>query len=282
MHGAETARRRASRGPGAKAMRTKFRWACAVLLACGVTLTGVGRAAHAQAQNFPTLPSTYTPGQIFRTGQLGLSHYNLRSLNKTRRGPSRTSGGTGGARQGSTRPTPSPAPAGQGGTTFRPAAQSIVPQALARDVARSPSDRATLERVFNDLLENYKDRLRQRGSAPNDVSRAASFLISASYTVYRDGETLSEQHFTALREQVRAAFLDDPDFARRGDRERQRLFESFAITGAFLDIGYQLARQRGDRNALAELRQVAEHQLQEMLGAPADRISLTEGGIVFR
>ena len=263
-------------------MRTQFRWAATVLLACGVTLTGVGRAAHAQAQNFPTLPSTYTPGQIFRTGQLGLSHYNLRSLNKTRRAPSRTSGGSGGARQGSTRPTPPPAPTGQGGTTFRPATLAIVPQALARDVARSPSDRAELERFFTDLLENYKGRLRQRGAAPNDVSRAASFMISASYAVYRDGETLSEQQFTALREQVRSAFLDDPDFARRGDRERQRLFESFAITGAFLDIGYQLARQRGDQNTMAEPRQVAGQQLQERR-APHNHISSRpEGSIVLR
>ena len=262
-------------------MWAQLKGTAAVLFAGLAMLFGTGAEVHAQYEHIPPMPTRYTPGQIFRTGQLALSHYNLRSLNKARRAP----GGGGSPRanaggQGRGGPVAPATP--NATTTFSPAAQTIMPQALARGVAGSPSDRAELERFFSELLENYKGKLRQRGVAPNDVSRAASFMISASYAVYRDGQPLSEQQFAALREQVREAFLEDTAFQRQGDRERQRAFESFAITGAFLDIGYQLARQRGDNRALAELRGVAEQQLRDVLGAPAEGIRFTDDGIVYR
>lgn len=266
-------------------MRAQLKGTAVRLLAGLALLFGADATAHAQAESFPTMPTRYTPGQIFRTGQLVLSQYNLRSLNKARRAPVRTPAGGSSPHGniGSQGPSGLPArTASNDTTTFRPAAQTIMPQTLARGVASRPSDRAELERFFADLLENYKGKLRRRGVVPNDVSRAASFMISASYAVCRDGQQLSEQQFSALREQVREAFLEDPSFMRQGDRERQRAFESFAITGAFLDIGYQLARQRGDDHALAELRQVAEQQLQDVLGVSAERVVFTEGGIVYR
>ena len=167
-------------------------------------------------------------------------------------------------------------------TTFRPAGTPIAPAALARDLGRNPDERARLERAFSDLLENFRDNARRGGGEVNDVARSATYLIAASYSVYYDSEPLSPQAYAALREQVRQAFAEDPKFQQMSDRDKQRVFESYAIAGGWLDIGQSILKRRGDRQGVERWRQMARANLQNMLGAPPERVRFTPTGVEFR
>lgn len=177
-----------------------------------------------------------------------------------------------------------PPPAGStgGGTTFRQAASSIMPQEMAREMARTPDERQKLDHIFSDLLENYRNNLRRSGAPPNDVARAASFLIASSYMVYFDARPLSDAQYLALRRQMHEVFAGDAQFQRLPDRERQRMFEGYGITAAWIDIGYQIVKKDGDREGMAQWREMARRNLENMLGAPPEQVRFTDSGVEFK
>lgn len=166
-------------------------------------------------------------------------------------------------------------------TFFRPVASSIMPQEFARLIARTPDERPRLESWFSELLSRYRALLQRNNSPQNDVARAASYLVSQSYYVYRGGQPLTKAQFEGLRQQMQEIFQEDAAFLRRSDEEKQRMYESYAITGAFLGIGFDAMRQQGDNKTANDLREMAKQQLQELLGAPAERIRFTETGIEY-
>lgn len=205
------------------------------------------------------------------------------------KGIGKTSGGTsnGASRAGSNSKRHTPASGGSGSpqagtTTFRPVAGSIMPQVMASEVARTPDERPKLEKLFGDLLESYRNRLRDSGGPQTDVSRAASYLISASHDAYFDSEPLSQEEFDALREHMREVYATDAKFQRASDRERQEMFETFGIVGTWIDAGFQTAKRAGDREGMRHWRGMARANLENMLGAPPENVAFTRNGIMYR
>ncbi len=256
------------------------------LLLSGATLLLAGSGAQVRAQfDTTTMTNDFLRMQNLIITQ-GISRENLRSAGRRTKGKnssSRPSGGSpstspGRGGGGSTKSTTPPAVP----TTFRPVAGQLVPQELASAAAASAQERVKFERFFTELLDGYKARLRRRGSPENDVARAASFLISESYYVYGDGRSLTEEQFAALAAQVSEALAQDAEFAARTDREKQQMYERYAIKGSFLGLGYTLMKQNGDAKTLAGLRELAKRQLEEMLGSRAEQISFTSEGVEYR
>ncbi|HEX5709169.1 MAG TPA: DUF6683 family protein [Pyrinomonadaceae bacterium] len=253
-----------------------------------VVVAGSGTQTHAQFDT-TTMTNDFLRMQNLIITQ-GISRENLRAAKgraKGKNSPARSPGGgasrspgggtpkSGGATKGTT-------PTHTGATTFRPVAAQLVPQELARAVSEGAQERARYERFFTELLDGYKERLRRRGSPENDVARAASFLISESYFVYADGRSLDEEQFAALAAQVREALERDAEFTARTDREKQQMYERYAIKGSFLGLGYTLMKQNGDAKTLSGLRDLAKRQLEEMLGSRAEEISFTSDGVEYR
>lgn len=131
------------------------------------------------------------------------------------------------------------------------------------------------------MLDDYRQLLRDRQIAPNDVARAASFTIAASYEVL-NGRTLGAAEFDALRAQMTRVVATDPDFARMSDRQKQELYETYAIVGMHMIQASAMATREGDHPRLAEVRRLASIQLEETFGRPPSRIAFTLGGVVFR
>jgi hypothetical protein len=157
-----------------------------------------------------------------------------------------------------------------------------MPQELARQIARSPADIPRLERMFTDLLLNYKDQLHRKKAPPNDVARAASFLVSASYRVYFDTEPLNEAQYRALRAQMHQVFVEDDEFQKLPDREKQKLFEGYGIVGSWISLDYDMAKEKGDTQAMGQWREMAQINFENMLGVPPEKVRFTAKGIEYR
>lgn len=237
-------------------------------------------AAPAGAQTFGGASSGDLLGYRSSSG-----HYYRRSLgSKVRSNASRRQGqqqqrpttGRPGRQSPQTRPASSPRTAA-GATTFRPVAPSLVPRQLA---ARAPAEREEAERFFSRLLEEYREIMRGKGLPPNDVARAASFLVAISYDVYGAGSKLGPGQLDGLREQMREVFAEDAEFQRLSDREKQELFEGYAIIGMYLS-GVP-ASKGGDREWLAQMRRLARAQLEETFGVSVDRLVFTNEGVKYR
>lgn len=255
-------------------------------LAGVAALLAFAPSAAAQAYGSgPYVPGNYTYTVIqgsmatsnLRMSQM-ISNMNQGSArSKGRRASNTTPGaGTRGGGTGTARTAPA---ARAGTTTFRPVAAMLLPSKLA---AATPDERAGAEQFFAKLLSGYKDLVRQKGAPANDVARAASFMIISSHDIYEDGRPLTEAQRDALREQMRDVFAGDAGFQQRSDREKQEIFESYAIMGMYLGTISQGAQQQGDAAKLAELRGLARKQLEETFGVPVSRLSFAESGVEIR
>jgi hypothetical protein len=237
-------------------------------------------AAPAGAQTFGGASSSDLLGYRSSAG-----HYYRRSLgSKVRSNAARRQGqqqqrpSAGKPSQPSPRTRPaSSARAAAGTTTFKSVAPALVPRQLA---ARAPAEREEAERFFAKLLEEYREIMRRKGLPANDVARAASFLVAISHDVYSDGGDLGPAQLDGLREQMREVFAEDAEFQRLSDREKQELFENYAIIGMYLS---GVPASRGDdREWLAEMRRLARTQLEETFGVPVDRLVFTDEGVKYR
>jgi hypothetical protein len=168
-----------------------------------------------------------------------------------------------------------------GTTTFEPVGGPMAPARLAKDFAKKPGDRDKMQKFFAQLLETYKEILRNKGVPENDVARAASFAISASYGVLKQYLPADEREFDGVRAQIRQLFSTSEKFQRLSDRQRQELYEGYAIVGMFVSTVESLPPEKRDPAMVAESRRFARVYLEQLFGVPAEKLRLTAKGIEF-
>ncbi len=154
---------------------------------------------------------------------------------------------------------------------------------MALSFADSPAERKRLEELFSEALESYRGRLKDAGLPTNDVARAASYLITASYYVANDGRVeLDEGQREALRKHMRELFSTDEIFQGMNDRERQELFEDYGITATWIDAGFNIVRAAGDKEGMRQWREMARKNFTAVLGVPPESIDFTAGGVKYK
>jgi hypothetical protein len=252
-----------------------------ITLAAGAVLLSTTPDAAAQSDAYINLMRTQNQQMMNRVR----IYSTVRSGARITRygGGNKSSAGSGSP--GKTRPAP-PAGGGSGSpqsgtTTFRAVAPSIMPREMAGELAATPAQRPRLEKLFGDLLSIYRERLRQSGGSQNDVSRAAGYLINSSYAVYSDAE-LSQAQYEALLRHMREVYAADEKFRRASDRERQKMFETFAIVANWINVGFGTGKERGDREEMQKWRDIARANFENMLGAPPEQVMFTLNGVEYK
>ncbi|HEV2802370.1 MAG TPA: DUF6683 family protein [Pyrinomonadaceae bacterium] len=172
-------------------------------------------------------------------------------------------------------------PASGAGTAFRPVADSIYPQQLAREAATSDAERKEMEAVFRMCLRNYEANMRRQSQPVKDVARAVSYFIGVNYNVLHGGASVSPAEGTALRADVRSALGEDESFQRLSDREKQQIYETMAVLAEFVALNMSVADEHGNKQLAEATRAMAKDNLEKLLGAPAPSIRITERGIEF-
>lgn len=237
----------------------------------------VGPPPAAAQRSYPT-PRVYNPGVYSRTRQTMSSRAAARAASERKRQSSATNGAPG------PRPkSPPPSTPFAGSVTFNPVADQIMPRQMALSFADTPAEQKRLEALFSEALESYRGRLKQAGLPANDVARAASYLVTASYYVATDGRApLDEAQRDAVRRHMRELFSTDETFQRMNDRERQELFEDYGITATWIDGGYNVVRQAGDEEGMRQWREMARKNFTAVLGVPPESVVFTAGGVRYK
>jgi hypothetical protein len=263
-----------------KTMRRGFSLKTALSAACLAALAGATPAA-AQQRTYPT-PKVYHPEVYSRTRQLMTDRAVMRAaLAKKRQSSSSSSSNSAPGARPPAFPSSRPAPSA-GSVTFRPVAEQIAPRNMALALGDTPAEQKRLEALFSEALEHYRGRLKQAGLPANDVARAAAYLVTAGYYAASDGVSLDDAQLDGLRKHLREFFSTDETFQRMSDRERQELFEDYGITATWIDAGYNIVKQAGDKEGIRQWREMGRKNFTAILGAPPESVVIDAGGVRYK
>lgn len=153
-------------------------------------------------------------------------------------------------------------------TRFKSDGTRRVVAAYAKKVGEDDAQRKALEELLLKLIDGYEKTAEQIGSA-HDGAAALAFSVAVLYAGAR-GTDLDDQAFLALIPRLRSA-LDVPAVRGATDAQKQEFYEwSLCASGLVLSVA-QLATTE---EAKAGLKKLAKGQIEQLIGADADRLTL--------
>ena len=167
----------------------------------------------------------------------------------------------------------------QASPTTVPARAPQMPAAMA---AQYPADqRQRVMRTFEQLLAGYHQIEQKFGLAPYDVAGAMAAFAAASYMGYRNAP-FPDRHFMPLVQQMQGLLGADADFRRASVRSKQDMYEQLVILGMLVASTQTALQSRPDAPLAATMQRASKNYLERMLKADADRVTLTDHGLVIR
>lgn len=175
---------------------------------------------------------------------------------------------------------PSVAPSRQplSATRFSRSPQARMPQAMATSAAAG--DRSKVAEVYAAMLSAYDQLLRESGEdrrLGNNVAGAITFLLTASHYARNDGAQLSNAQQEAILQDLNAALAATPAFRALSNVQKQEMFETAAITGAYILTMYKLGTEQRKPEHVKTARDVADLAIDQMLGTSLSTLSLENG-----
>lgn len=166
-------------------------------------------------------------------------------------------------------------------TVFHTVEPSFVPQQLAARLGNTPQERRHIEELLTKCLNFYTDTARQKGVPLNDVARALNYYIATNYFVYTHGAGPTQDQMAATRKVISANMVQDENFRRMSDREKQESYETLIVLAGFVDLGYGSSKQSGNAKLSGQFREMARHNLETLLGTPIEKIHFTNEGLAL-
>lgn len=163
--------------------------------------------------------------------------------------------------------------------SFAPVPGVAPARALAS--AYPPDQRAKAEGLFKELLSGYHKLESQLGIPRNDVGGAVAAFVTGSYAAYRDVD-VPDENFLPLVNQMRQILASNADFARASDAEKQDIYAQMAILGTYMALTRMALKEQPNAQVARNMQRAAKGYLEQFLKTDADRVQLTESGLVLR
>src|ERR1044072_2041936 len=162
---------------------------------------------------------------------------------------------------------------------FTPAGDSGVTKALADALGNSPDERATLVQAFLQLKQGYEAEVAREGKS-NNLAAAMAFFIGANAMAFHQTDMPSDADMTKLMGSLLQAIVPVPAFAQMSGPEKHSMHDWLVCIGGFALMNYMQAKQRGDAEGLATMKQFAEYAMRLALGIDAKNLKLSGPRIV--
>jgi hypothetical protein len=192
----------------------------------------------------------------------------------------RRNGAARSAQAGTAGRTPAPAATAQASAgTVLPERAAQAPAAMA--MAYSPAERARMESLFGQMLAGYR-RIEQHFGVPaRDLAGAVAAYVAGAYMAYHH-EDFPDALFPALVAQMRGILAAEPAQAAAPLQARQEMYEQLAIIGMYAANAQMALKQRPNPALAQQVRAAGKSYLEQFLKVDADRVQLTERGLVVR
>jgi hypothetical protein len=100
--------------------------------------------------------------------------------------------------------------------------------------------------------------------------------------VYFDTQFLASQPYDALRTQMQQVLASDPAFRSKSDRQKQEMFESYAIAATWIDAGFNIVKRKGDLEGMRQWKRMARQNFVNMMGAAPEEVRFTSAGAQYQ
>lgn len=161
-------------------------------------------------------------------------------------------------------------------TAFKSDGTRRIVAAYARQAFSEDAQRKPLEELLLKVLEGYETSAKQLGGGP-DASGALAFSVAVLYSIAKEAE-LDDEAFLALMGRLRAT-LDIPAVRGASDAQKQEFYEwSLCAAGSILSVA-QLAETPESK---AALRKLAKAQIENLIGADTDRLTMKGKEVVLK
>jgi uncharacterized protein DUF6683 len=162
---------------------------------------------------------------------------------------------------------------------FTPAGDSGVTKALADAIGATPEERAALVQAFAQLKQGYEAEVAREGKS-NNLAAAMTFFIAANVMSYHQTEMPSDADMAKLMESMQQAMAHIPAFAQMSGPEKHKMHDWLVCMGGFALSNYMEAKQRGDAQGLATMKQFSNYSMRLVLGIEAKNLKLSGPRII--
>lgn len=162
------------------------------------------------------------------------------------------------------------------GKTFQPAVSA---HQLAQRY--NPSQRAQIENAFVQAFEGYQKIEAQFGIPKGDLAGGVAAFIAGNYIAYRNLD-FPDKDFPPLVEQIRNALAANPAVAQASVSDKRQAYEQLAMVGMFMAVSREALKRKPDPKVEANFRETARANLEQLLKTDADRLQITERGLVIQ
>ena len=156
---------------------------------------------------------------------------------------------------------------------FTPAADSGVAQSLADAFGSSAEQRAALVQAFTQIKQGYEAEVAKEGKS-NNLAAAMTFFIAANVVAYHQTEMPSDADTGKLFESLQPALAKIPAFAALSNAEKQQMHDWLVYMGGFSLTNYMDAKQNGNAQGLATIKDFADYSIRLVLGVEGAKLSL--------
>lgn len=251
-------------GVGQTACNNERRRLLGLAWAAGAMALGLPAAARAQswtaAGSSPFLWSNQSPLGLYRS----VNTMMLGRLPRT---------GPAGAQMPGARPR-----APLAATDFERTGGSVMPARMAASGA--PAQQAELRKTYEAILDAYLQLLKGSGELArlgSNVAGALTFLVTTAHYVHHGGAELSEAQQELILGDFNDALAQTPAFVQMSHRQRQELFETAGITGAYVLTMYRLGVEQRNPAHVKTAKEVADLAVEQVFGVARSRLALEQG-----
>lgn len=141
--------------------------------------------------------------------------------------------------------------------------------------------RSQIESAYVQAFEGYQKIEAQFGIPKGDLAGGVAAFIAGNYIAYRNQDFPDEQ-FPPLVAQLRTVLSANPSLAQASVQDKRQTYEQMAMIGMFMATAREALKRKPNPSAEAEIRQTARTNLEQFLKTDADRLQITDQGLVIR
>jgi hypothetical protein len=164
---------------------------------------------------------------------------------------------------------------------FTPGADSGVIKSLSEALGSTVEERAALAEAFTQFKQGYEAEAAKAGKA-NNLAVTMTFFIVSNAVAYHQTDMPSDEDTIKMSQALEQKMARVASFRAMTNSEKLRMHDWLLCMGGFALTNYLSAKQTGDAQGLATIKQFSDYALRLALGVDAAKLTLAGPRIILQ